>query len=186
MDTLLLSHAYETVDRISWQRAVILFFNGKVEIIETYEEELRSPSTCMRRSRRGHAPSATADRAINDPSSSQKSSGAVTSGAATSSDRRAAHRPGYRPRRIGPRSPGTRRSVPTPRGSRLHAASWRAKSTVFIAHQSLMPKIYQLQDAAGRPMFLQLNAGLQEMPAESAGVQSCGRASFFRGLRELR
>ena len=45
---LLLTPSYTPHRVISWERAVIMFFNGKVEIIETYDEELRSPSTCMK------------------------------------------------------------------------------------------------------------------------------------------
>jgi len=37
MDTLVLSHAYEPVARVHWQRAVTLLWEGKVEVIEEYE-----------------------------------------------------------------------------------------------------------------------------------------------------
>ena len=49
MDTLLLSHAYEPVARISWQRAITLWWADKVEILEEYEDrEVRSVSFAMR------------------------------------------------------------------------------------------------------------------------------------------
>ncbi len=52
METLVLSAAYEPVQRISWQRAITLLFSGKVEVVETYEDrkirsvtfELQMPS----------------------------------------------------------------------------------------------------------------------------------------------
>ncbi len=37
MDTLVLSHAYVPVARVAWQRAVTLLWEGKVEVIEEYE-----------------------------------------------------------------------------------------------------------------------------------------------------
>lgn len=49
METLLLSHTYEPVDRISWQRAITLWWADKVEILEEYEDrEIRSVSFAMR------------------------------------------------------------------------------------------------------------------------------------------
>lgn len=52
MDTLVLTNAYEPVARVSWQRAVTLLWEGKVEVIEEYESrtvrsvtiELKVPS----------------------------------------------------------------------------------------------------------------------------------------------
>lgn len=52
MDTLVLSHAFEPVARVAWQRAVTLLFEGKVEVLEEYPDwtvrsvtlELRVPS----------------------------------------------------------------------------------------------------------------------------------------------
>lgn len=38
MDTLVLSHAYEPVARVPWQRAITLLWEGKVEVIEEYED----------------------------------------------------------------------------------------------------------------------------------------------------
>ncbi|RKG87132.1 HNH endonuclease [Corallococcus terminator] len=52
METLVLSQSYEPVARIPWQRAIHLLFQGKVEVVEEYEDrvvrsvtvELRMPS----------------------------------------------------------------------------------------------------------------------------------------------
>jgi 5-methylcytosine-specific restriction endonuclease McrA len=33
---------------ISWQRAIVLFFSGKVEVLEEYDEEIRAPSITIR------------------------------------------------------------------------------------------------------------------------------------------
>lgn len=45
METLLLTRGYEPIDRISWQRAIGLWFRSKVEIVERYEDRLvRAPS----------------------------------------------------------------------------------------------------------------------------------------------
>lgn len=38
MDTLVLSHAYVPVARVSWQRALTLLFEKKVEVIDEYED----------------------------------------------------------------------------------------------------------------------------------------------------
>lgn len=38
MDTLVLSASWEPVARITWQRAISLFLEGKVEVIEEYED----------------------------------------------------------------------------------------------------------------------------------------------------
>lgn len=49
METLLLTRSYEPVERISWQRAVTLWWLDKVEILEEYEDrEVRSTSFAMR------------------------------------------------------------------------------------------------------------------------------------------
>ena len=45
--TLLLNATYEPLRVISWQRAVVLVYLGKVEVVCTYENVLRSVSTCM-------------------------------------------------------------------------------------------------------------------------------------------
>src|SRR5262245_53600140 len=52
MDTLVLNSTYEPLCRISWQRAITLIFNGKVEVVDEYEDktirsvtfELKMPS----------------------------------------------------------------------------------------------------------------------------------------------
>ncbi len=52
MDTLVLDRTYRPVAIVSWQRAVTLLFEGKIEVIETYEDwtvrsvtlELKVPS----------------------------------------------------------------------------------------------------------------------------------------------
>src|SRR5262249_37242294 len=38
METLVLTASYEPVARVSWKRAVTLLFDGKVEVIEEYED----------------------------------------------------------------------------------------------------------------------------------------------------
>lgn len=38
METLVLTASYEPVARVSWKRAVALLFDGKVEVIEEYED----------------------------------------------------------------------------------------------------------------------------------------------------
>jgi len=38
METLVLSHSYEPIARVSWQRAITLLIEQKVEIIEEYED----------------------------------------------------------------------------------------------------------------------------------------------------
>jgi 5-methylcytosine-specific restriction endonuclease McrA len=43
METLVLSSGYEPVARVHWQRAVALLFQGKVEVVEEYDDkEIRS------------------------------------------------------------------------------------------------------------------------------------------------
>ncbi|MCA9665735.1 MAG: HNH endonuclease [Myxococcales bacterium] len=42
--TLLLSQGYEPISVISWKKAICLFTLGKVEVIETYERDIRSVS----------------------------------------------------------------------------------------------------------------------------------------------
>ena len=49
METLVLSHAYQPVDRISWQRAVTLWATDRVQVVETYDDRLiRSVSITIR------------------------------------------------------------------------------------------------------------------------------------------
>jgi len=38
METLVLSQSYEPVARVSWQRAITLIWEGKVEVVEEYED----------------------------------------------------------------------------------------------------------------------------------------------------
>lgn len=42
--TLLLNATYEPLDVVSWQRAMTLWCQGKVEIVETHEKEVRAVS----------------------------------------------------------------------------------------------------------------------------------------------
>lgn len=45
METLVLSASYEPVARVSWQRAILLVFTEKVEVVEEYEDKtIRSVS----------------------------------------------------------------------------------------------------------------------------------------------
>jgi len=52
METLVLSNGFEPVARVSWKRAITLLFEGKVEVVEEYEDrfvrsvtvELKMPS----------------------------------------------------------------------------------------------------------------------------------------------
>jgi 5-methylcytosine-specific restriction endonuclease McrA len=45
---LLLSSSYEPLRVISWQNAVCMFFLGKVEIIEEYDQDIRSVSIAIK------------------------------------------------------------------------------------------------------------------------------------------
>lgn len=45
---LLLNASYEPLRVISWQRAVSLFFLGKVEVVEEYEHEIRSVTLAIK------------------------------------------------------------------------------------------------------------------------------------------
>ncbi len=47
METLVLSAAYEPVARVNWQRAITLWYLGKVEIIEEYDNEVSSVTFSM-------------------------------------------------------------------------------------------------------------------------------------------
>jgi 5-methylcytosine-specific restriction endonuclease McrA len=45
-DTLVLSAAYEPMDQVTWQRAMSLWFTGRVEVVEEYDDRIcRTPST---------------------------------------------------------------------------------------------------------------------------------------------
>ncbi len=45
--TLLLSATFEPLKVISWKKAVVLFFLGKVDVIERYDTTVHSPSTTI-------------------------------------------------------------------------------------------------------------------------------------------
>jgi 5-methylcytosine-specific restriction endonuclease McrA len=45
---LVLTPAYVPHKVISWERAIVMFFNSKVQIVDVYDEELRSPSLTMK------------------------------------------------------------------------------------------------------------------------------------------
>lgn len=45
---LLLNASYEPLKIISWQRAVTLFFLGKIEVVEEYEHDIRSVSLVIK------------------------------------------------------------------------------------------------------------------------------------------
>ena len=44
--TLLLNASYEPLRVISWQKALTLFFAGKVEVVEEYDHEIHSIYVC--------------------------------------------------------------------------------------------------------------------------------------------
>jgi 5-methylcytosine-specific restriction endonuclease McrA len=46
--TLLLSQGFEPIKVISWQRAITLLFLGKVEVIEEYDNDIRSVSLVIK------------------------------------------------------------------------------------------------------------------------------------------
>jgi 5-methylcytosine-specific restriction endonuclease McrA len=46
--TLLLNASYEPLKIISWEKAITLFFLGKVEVIDSYDKNVRSVSLVMR------------------------------------------------------------------------------------------------------------------------------------------
>ena len=48
MQTLVLDHAYRPHKIVSWERAVTLLFLGKVQVVEEYDEEIRSVSISIR------------------------------------------------------------------------------------------------------------------------------------------
>lgn len=47
MRVLVLCPSYVPHKVISWERAIIMYFLGKVDVVESYDEELRSPSLTM-------------------------------------------------------------------------------------------------------------------------------------------
>lgn len=48
MRTLVLDQGYQPHQIVSWQRAVIMLFDGKVEIVEEYDEPIRSVSITIK------------------------------------------------------------------------------------------------------------------------------------------
>lgn len=48
MRTLVLDQGYQPHHVISWQRALVMYFDGKVEVVEAYEEEIRTVSLCFK------------------------------------------------------------------------------------------------------------------------------------------
>lgn len=49
MDTLVLDQSFQPIARVSWQRAITLLFNNKIEIVEEYEDkEIRSVSVSFK------------------------------------------------------------------------------------------------------------------------------------------
>jgi 5-methylcytosine-specific restriction endonuclease McrA len=48
MQTLVLTPWYRPHEIVSWQAAVTLLFLGKIEVLEEYDDEIRSPSVCIR------------------------------------------------------------------------------------------------------------------------------------------
>ncbi len=39
METLVLNASYEPVARVPWQRAITMLVNGKVEVVEEYDDQ---------------------------------------------------------------------------------------------------------------------------------------------------
>lgn len=48
MRTLVLDQGYQPQRIVCWQRAVLMLFAGKVEVVEVYDEEIRSPSISIK------------------------------------------------------------------------------------------------------------------------------------------
>jgi len=48
MRTLVLDQGYQPHRVISWQRAVLMLFDGKVEVVEEYDEEIRSVTIAIK------------------------------------------------------------------------------------------------------------------------------------------
>lgn len=48
MQVLVLDQGYSPHRVVSWQRAVCMLFGGKIEVLEEYDEEVRSPSIAIR------------------------------------------------------------------------------------------------------------------------------------------
>jgi len=47
MDTLVLTQGYLPHRIVAWQRAITMSFTGKVEVVESYDEIIRSPSVAV-------------------------------------------------------------------------------------------------------------------------------------------
>jgi len=48
MQTLVLSQGYAPLHVVSWQKAVTMFFDGKVEVVSEYEHDIRSVSLTIK------------------------------------------------------------------------------------------------------------------------------------------
>lgn len=48
MDTLVLSRGYAPLRVVSWQKAVTMFFDGKVEVVSEYDADIRSVSLTIK------------------------------------------------------------------------------------------------------------------------------------------
>ena len=48
MRTLVLDQGYQPQRIVTWQKAVTMLFGGKVEVVEEYDEEIRSVSLTIR------------------------------------------------------------------------------------------------------------------------------------------
>lgn len=48
METLVLTHTYEPHRVVSWQKAITMFFDGKVEVLSEYDEDIRSVSLTVK------------------------------------------------------------------------------------------------------------------------------------------
>jgi len=48
MRTLVLDQGYQPHRIVSWQRAILMLFDGKVEVVEEYDEDVRSVSICIK------------------------------------------------------------------------------------------------------------------------------------------
>ena len=48
MRTLVLDQGYQPHRIVSWQRAVVMMFDGKVEVVEEYDEDIRSVSITIK------------------------------------------------------------------------------------------------------------------------------------------
>lgn len=48
MQTLVLTQHYQPHGVISWQKAITMFFDGKVEVLEEYDEDIRSVSITVK------------------------------------------------------------------------------------------------------------------------------------------